>query len=620
MAGAEPYPDGTGAPGGGVRDAFDRRESAGGPGDGGADEAGGADWSGLPVKALGVHGHALFFMDATSQFRQMNYRDLTRLGIISLFGKEADRLEEIFPSYSKGGDLTGWAPNDGATLLSKLCHGRGLFDPAEMMRGRGCWVGHDGELVMNCGDRVFFGPDDSEKPGLYAEHVYAAGAALPAPARVATLGGAASPGADLLALLKQWNWDRPGVDPELLLGWIGAAFLGGALDWRPLCWLTGDAATGKSTLQGLIKSLFGRWLVTSTNATAAGIWQELKFDSRPVALDEQEATDDNRKQTNILELARQGASGGIVLRGGADHAGSSFTARSAFLFSSILIPPLQPQDRSRMAILNLDPLKSINPPAMPPRRMAGLGALMRARLLQEWPRWNETLEAYRQALAKHGLTGRGADQYGTLLAAGDLLLFEWSAEDREIIDERSARIAEATKPERAEVRADWEFCLAELLSATLPAFKGGAQRTVGQWLAVADGRTLPETDIDKQDEGGADVSDLSPSAKEMRDALELLAAHGIMLRELGEPQGVPDGQYVMVANAHKGLVGLFRDSKWSGKAGASGGWAQALGRVQGAYKPAAQARFAGAKARYVAIQVDRVLGTRDAARGVHADE
>ena len=34
------------------------------------------------------------------------------------------------------------------------------------------------------------------------------------------------------------------VDPVLLLGWIGAAFLGGALPWRPAVYLTGDAATG----------------------------------------------------------------------------------------------------------------------------------------------------------------------------------------------------------------------------------------------------------------------------------------------------------------------------------------------------------------------------------------
>jgi hypothetical protein len=31
----------------------------------------------------------------------------------------------------------------------------------------------------------------------------------------------------------------------LLFGWIGAAMVGGALDWRPLAWLTGDRGTGE---------------------------------------------------------------------------------------------------------------------------------------------------------------------------------------------------------------------------------------------------------------------------------------------------------------------------------------------------------------------------------------
>jgi phage/plasmid-associated DNA primase len=51
----------------------------------------------------------------------------------------------------------------------------------------------------------------------------------------------------------------------LLLGWIGAAFLGGALPWRPAGYLTGEAATGKSTLQALIKGLLGDSLVQAVD-------------------------------------------------------------------------------------------------------------------------------------------------------------------------------------------------------------------------------------------------------------------------------------------------------------------------------------------------------------------
>ena len=33
-----------------------------------------------------------------------------------------------------------------------------------------------------------------------------------------------------------------------MLGWLAAGKLGGALDWRPLIWVTGGSNTGKSTL------------------------------------------------------------------------------------------------------------------------------------------------------------------------------------------------------------------------------------------------------------------------------------------------------------------------------------------------------------------------------------
>ncbi|WP_163571449.1 hypothetical protein, partial [Klebsiella pneumoniae] len=62
---------------------------------------------------------------------------------------------------------------------------------------------------------------------------------------------------DLIAAFQSWKWERPLLDPILLLGWIGAAFLGAALDWRPALFITGDYGQGKSTLQAIIKEVIG---------------------------------------------------------------------------------------------------------------------------------------------------------------------------------------------------------------------------------------------------------------------------------------------------------------------------------------------------------------------------
>ena len=72
-----------------------------------------------------------------------------------------------------------------------------------------------------------------------------------------------------------------------------------------------------------------------------------------IAVDELESEADVRKQKAVLKLARLASSGAAMLRGGDRHKGVEFNARSAFLFSSINAPPLEPQDLSRMALLRL---------------------------------------------------------------------------------------------------------------------------------------------------------------------------------------------------------------------------------------------------------------------------
>ena len=174
-------------------------------------------------------------------------------------------------------------------------------------------------------------------------------------ARGAEVDEGSTAGELLHALFTCWRFARPMVDPMLLLGWNAAAVYGGALDYRPLVWLTGDKATGKSALQKGLGLMHGNGILQSPDATEAAVRQILGQQSLPVAIDEAEADEDNRKMLALVKLARLAAtSQGNILKGGQDHQGHEFRATSCFLFSSILIPPIPPQDKSRLAVLEME--------------------------------------------------------------------------------------------------------------------------------------------------------------------------------------------------------------------------------------------------------------------------
>ena len=125
------------------------------------------------------------------------------------------------------------------------------------------------------------------------------------------------------------------IDARLLLGWIGSAMMGAYLNYRPLAWITGDSKTGKSTLQELLGWVLGGALLQSPDASEAAVRQVLGQQSLPVAIDEAEAEEDNRKLLALVKLARIAASAsGDIMRGGQDHQGHQFQAKTCFLFSS----------------------------------------------------------------------------------------------------------------------------------------------------------------------------------------------------------------------------------------------------------------------------------------------
>lgn len=564
-----------------VDHAGDRAAGAGGDGAERGDRKGKYLPEGCPVTALGTEGGMFYFLTTLGELRGLTADKVANKHIAGMFAPDSDYLFDQWPRKKMvkrkceltGDDVeewivTGWRTDDVTMLLMDAAATRGVWNAQERVRGRGAWTADDGSLILHLGTHVMM-HGRWLKPGMYEGKVYPAAPALPKPHSDAVSVDELGPGHELLNYFRTWNWARPSLDPILLLGWIVAAGMGAAIEWRPMAWITGDKATGKSTLQKLVKWTFDGALLQTTDATEAGIRQILGQQSLPVAVDEAEASEDNRKLQALLNLARQAASGGIVARGGQDHQGHQFQATSAFLFSSIYTPPMLPQDRSRMALLELGELqagqRSKTEFTLPAFRE--LGAKIRRVVADRWHEWPKILEAYRDALIDEGgQGGRAADQFGTLLAAAHLVMEDGMPE---AMDLRGwGRMLDIkVLAETAGAEDDKMSCLQHLMTYPVMLERGGTQRLVSEWLLQA---------VCTQKPGEFD-EDVQRKRREAQDALSRIGLRVVQdLKRL-----TPARPYLAVASRHQGLSRIYEGTHWQGRSGAEGVWAQALKRIDG---------------------------------------
>jgi hypothetical protein len=535
---------------------------------------------GCPVVPLGKLNQVCYYLDEQRQLIGLDPQKHAKQHIRSLFGRKSHLCDEYWPRVDNQGNPKGhgqWHPEIAADVLQRACAWAGIFDPQGRVFGRGAHRGTDGELILHCGDAVYVAGERGgyREPGLIDGNVYPTAAAIPRPHEN---GQSTAAGEQLLGLYKSWYWARPIVDPMLLLGWTGCAMIAGALQWRPHVWVTGSSATGKSTLQKALEYLFDGGALHTADATEASLRQLLKQQTLPVFFDELEASEDNRKGKGVIALARLASSGGEIFRGGQDHEGHAFKAKTCFLFSSILIPPALQQDRNRLAILELEKIpKGADPVELDPAELRELGRQLRRRLIDQWPRLEGMLAAYRSALADVGHGGRSQDQFGALLAVADLMLYDTA--DDELIEEAAGWVAAETLAEKSMELADEEEALAYLSSTTLKGRGGDELEPVARHIRDA----------------------LAPDGDRARDRLENFGLRIIELTEsedgkasVGKPTGTKPAKelYLAIANSHTQLETIFERTRWG-----EGTWAQAFGRVDGA-KKRVKVRFAGDKGRW----------------------
>lgn len=564
-----------------------------------------------PVKPLGMSGNVMWFLDPRGQVQSMG-PPYNRGQILGLFLGQDYYLQWAWPKLGKKG-VDGFAAEEVGPTLIRACAAKGPWKAVDKLRGRGCWTGNGGDLIVHCGNEVLVG-GRYEGPGEFDGYVYPAYAKLPRPwpAKEELPFNAAR----LLRIeLRKWSWTRPEIDQHLLLGWLGAAFLGAALPWRPMIFITGDKGTGKSTLQSLIKGVLGDWLVTAADTTAAGIYQHVGLDSVAVAIDELESESDNKKVAAVLRLARLASSGAAMLRGGSDHNGMEFQARSAFLFSSINAPPLPPQDLSRMGLLRLQKLATGGAmPVIEPTTLGMLGRCILRQLIDQWPRFHETVSAFSAELGRAGMDGRGQAQFGTLLACADMLEHDgWDEARLRFAVEAEGDLVPWSKLLRPEVMHEfedqsenWRSCLSHLMSVRVEAWRAGVRQTVGQvcldWYCKWKG---------EKGGSGEDIDVVS--------ANKTLAQAGLKLIATVPTGGRPDW-HLFVPNQSPLVRELFKDSHWQGSIGAAV-WSAALRQApQGAIWHADQRRVNGVQFKGTMIRLEGLYGPEGAMREEVGDD
>lgn len=525
------------------------------------------------VQPIGFEGELFHFIDSMKQFRSLTAGDLSHAGIQSLFAATPNYPAWAWPRHGKvktndEGDpmpppIMSFKDDDVRQALMLACTREGLFSPQDKLRGRGAWLMRGGQLVYHAGEELWICEDGKFKAidtGQHQGHLYPRLPPLPAPwtQPIAAPALRETVGA-LLLTFRKWNFERPMVDPILLLGWCGVAYLGGALDWRSAMLLLGGFGTGKSELQKGLQALFGDHLMPSSDTTAPAIAQTLKQDTRAVAVDELEAEADPRKADAVLALMRAASSGDFRRRGSSDQRAIETHLRSAFLFSAINNPIGRSQDVSRVAVLRLRELNrdQTKPPAV---NAETWGRIVLARLMTEWPRFEAVREEYMRALAAGGHVARGQKTYGTLLAMADLLLGDDLGAELEVPLSADANkwtelLGVENLPESEDAMPNYRAVYMHLMTAQVPNWRQGRRMTVGQIIE----------DLKKG------LTDFGPD-----EAKRELADAGLGLVVPGAVALLEDGWVLAVPNQHNLVMELFRGSVWQGSAGGGGPWKDAL--------------------------------------------
>lgn len=118
-----------------------------------------------------------------------------------------------------------------------------------------------------------------------------------------------------------WKYAHQDESPALLAGLVLATWIQTAWPWRPQVALSGQSASGKSSMFNFLNGIFGRLCIKSSGPTAAGLRQAVGNTASIVLADEME---DSRDRPKFFEMLRSSGAGDQIIRGSASHKVQSF--------------------------------------------------------------------------------------------------------------------------------------------------------------------------------------------------------------------------------------------------------------------------------------------------------
>ena len=479
----------------------------------------------------------------------------TKLGLLNL--APLSWWASFFP---KGASVD-W--DEAADKLIKACKDQGIYDP-DRVRGRGAWY-DSSRVIMHCGNRLTVveqGKDphhrDIDNPP-QSWYFYEHAKSINGPSDE-TLSDEVC--AELVAIARQFSWEKTDASSAFLLGWIVLAPVCGALDWRPHIWITGGAGTGKTTiLKYFMRPLLGGICQSATGGTTeAGLRGTLKSDAIPVVFDEFEQNEAREKQTvqNVLSLARIASSeGGKIYKGTTSGGANSFEIRSMFCVSSINVNLIQKADIDRFCVLGLmrdDSQEEDFWRKFEQQILATCtednGRQLIARTLKNIPVIRQNARTFSTALGRK-FGARFGDQNGTLLAG----FFSLTPDGCQVVSlDTAIKMVEsmnweADKPDTDE--ADERKCLLHIVDS----------------MVIVDGRRITLRELIGMAQRGAITATHGRDGSE--DPNVVIARYGLKYHE----------GMLAVSNNNSNLQSLLKETPWSGNA-----YKRSLGRLPGARK------------------------------------
>ena len=150
------------------------------------------------------------------------------------------------------------------------------------------------------------------------------------------------------------RWETE-ADAKRFMGWLVAAVIGGALEWRAHSWLSAPSGSGKSWLMdNVARKILGDFCVFTSDTSAAGLARAVRNDSVPVLFDEAEPTQSQVEAVlSILRISSGG--GGSRLRADQNSTSgyNSTNYRFSALLSSVLINRMNQANTTRFAKIRL---------------------------------------------------------------------------------------------------------------------------------------------------------------------------------------------------------------------------------------------------------------------------